>query len=87
MYQDAGKIRRKVHKILSNNQRILAELNTNGKLKVHKRQLMERGYKFGYLTNVFETRSGKTYQFCYDQGMLELSDGYFTLVVKQDYVD
>jgi hypothetical protein len=87
IYQDAGRIRRKVHRILRNNQRILSELKTNGKSKVHRRQLVERGYKFGYLTNLFETQSGKKYKFCYDQGLLEQADGYYTLVVKQDYVD
>jgi len=49
--------------------------------------MMEKGFNFRYHTNTYVTRSGKTYQFCYDQGYIELEGGYVALVVRQEYVD
>jgi len=75
-----------INSILRKNRRILAELNSSGRAKVQKEQLVEEGFKFAYHTNEFVTKSGKTYKFCYEQGYLELEPGLFALVVKHDYV-
>ncbi len=77
---------RRVNRILRKNRKILLELNPNGKSKVHKNQLLEKGFNFHYFTNVYKTKKGHVYYFCYEQGYLPLDDYYFTLVVKQDYV-
>ena len=61
-------------------------LNTKGKSKVHRNKLIELGMNFNYFTNVYRTKAGKTYYFCYDQGYLELEDDYYALVVKEEYV-
>ncbi|HMS99313.1 MAG TPA: hypothetical protein PKA12_11245 [Saprospiraceae bacterium] len=75
-----------INSILRKNRRILAELNSSGRAKVQKEQLVEEGFKFAYHTNEFVTKSGKIYKFCYEQGYLELEPGLFALVVKHDYV-
>lgn len=49
-------------------------------------KLIELGLNFDYFTNIYKTKAGKTYFFCYDQGYIELEDEYYALVVKQDYV-
>jgi hypothetical protein len=49
-------------------------------------KLVDSGLNFDYYTNVYKTRTGKTYFFCYDQGYLELEDDFFALVVKENYV-
>jgi hypothetical protein len=77
---------RNVNNILRKNRRILHSLNPNGKSKVHQDVLREKGFKFNYFTNIYSTKSGKDYFFCYDQGMLEIDNGYYALVEKQDYV-
>ena len=45
------------------------------------------GFRFGYFTNEYATRSGNIYRFCYEQGYLELDKDYFALVVRKEYVD
>ncbi len=84
---DATNFVRNINNILRKNRRILAELNPKGKSKVHRDQLLERGFKFSYFTNQYHTKSGNEYHFCYDQGYLALEDDYYALVVRQVYVE
>ena len=77
---------RRINYTIRKNRSILSSLNPNGKAKAHKEKLKDAGMNFDYFTNVYRTRSGKVYYFCYDQGYLELEDDYYALVVKEDYV-
>ena len=83
---DANNFVRNINFILRKNRRILEELNPEGKAKVKREQLITKGFNFSYHTNIFSTKTGKDYVFCYDQGYLPIEDDYFMLVVKQDYV-
>lgn len=74
---------RNVNNILGRNRRILLELNSNGKQKTHRDQLLKRGFDFDYYTNSYMTKSGNQYRFCYEQGYLTLKDGFVLLVVKK----
>jgi hypothetical protein len=78
---------RNINNILRRNRRILIELNPRGKAKVHRNKLIERGFQFNYFTNIYRTKAGKEYHFCYDYGYLELEDDFFTLVKRQEYVE
>jgi hypothetical protein len=78
---------RNINNILRRNRRILVALNPTGKARVHREQLLEQGFRFGYFTNEYVTKSGNVYRFCYDQGYLEREDDYFTLVVRKAYVE
>lgn len=49
-------------------------------------KLIDAGLNFDYYTNVYKTKTGKMYYFCYDQGYLEIDEEYFALVVKGNYV-
>jgi len=84
--RDSSNYIRKVNNILRRNRRILARFNPNGKAKVLGTTLMEEGFNFAYYTNIYETRKGARYHFCYDQGYLKLEDGYYALVERQEYV-
>jgi hypothetical protein len=77
---------RRVNATIRRNRSILARLNPQGKARLHKIKLIDSGLNFDYYTNVYKTRSGKVYYFCYDQGYLELEDDYYALVVKENYV-
>ena len=77
---------RRVNYTIRKNRSILSALNPNGKAKTHKLKLIDAGLNFDYFTNVYRTRAGKVYYFCYDQGYLELEDDYYALVVKENYV-
>lgn len=77
---------RKINNILRNNRKILELLNPKEKTVVSRKTLLDHGFSFTYFTNLYSTKSGKTYHFCYDYGYLELSDGKYGLVVKGDWV-
>ena len=84
--RDQDNYMRKVNNILRKNRRILAELNPNGKSKTTRSILTEKGFHFQYVTNIYQTKQGKVYYFCYEQGFLPLPNGEVALVVKKDYV-
>ena len=78
---DRTKFMRNVNNILRKNRRILAHLNPEGKIRVHKTKLIEEGFKFNYHTSSYSTKSGKTYFFCYEQGYIQSGSGYLALVI------
>jgi hypothetical protein len=75
---------RKVNHLLSRNRKILESLNVDGKKKVHRDQLVREGFDFSFFTNVYTTKAGDEYRFCYEQGYLQLSDQFFLLVRKEE---
>lgn len=77
---------RKINRRLTKNRRILKELNPEGKTTVHRNQLLKMKFDFDYYTNVYRTKAGKIYYFCYDQGYLPLENGFYALVERQEYV-
>ncbi|MDX1477622.1 MAG: hypothetical protein R3301_07925 [Saprospiraceae bacterium] len=84
---DASRFMRNINNVLRKNRRILASFNPTGKARVHRKQLADAGFKFGYFTNTYRTKAGKVYYFCYEQGYLPLDQDYFALVIRQEYVD
>ena len=84
---DSKNFMRNINNVLRKNRRVLIELNPEGKsITTSRDELLMRGFNFNYFTNTFETKQGKMYYFCYDQGYLELENGKYALVVKQEYV-
>ncbi len=77
---------RKVTNILKKNRKVLAELNPKGKAKVRYSDLTSLGFDFKYYTNVYKTKTGNEYFFCFDQGYLKIDDEYLALVVRQEFV-
>ncbi len=84
--EDANKYVRRINNILRKNRRILTSLNPEGKKTLDGITLAEEGFNFHYYTNVYTTKTGSQYFFCYEQGYLKLDDDRYMLVVKQDYV-
>ena len=82
---NSSKVIRNTNRILRKNRRILSSLNPDGKAKVHRKSLEGKGFDFTYHTSTYTTQKGRTYVFCYEQGYLDLSNGYFALVIRQEY--
>ena len=76
-----------IPKAVLNNWKILKELNVDGKTKVKKSKMESMGFNFRYLTSFYTTQKLDTYKFCFDQGYLEIKDGYVLLVVQADQVE
>ncbi len=73
---------KKVNNILKKNRKILTDLNPSGKSKAHKSHLTKLGFRFDYFTNIYTTKSGNVYYFCYEQGYLAIDNDFFALVKK-----
>ena len=80
---------RNVVNTLKRNRRILSDLNTGaeGKTKVHREKLLDHGFSFLYHTNTHITKAGNNYVFCFEQGYLELTENWFMLVRRDEYLD
>ncbi|MDR2009094.1 MAG: hypothetical protein LBQ22_01260 [Bacteroidales bacterium] len=85
--QDNTNFSRQVNKILKSNRRILFEIYQKNTRKVHKDKLVSAGFNFDYLTNIYKTKTGKIYFFCYDMGYINHEDDYHTIVERKEYVD
>ncbi len=84
--EDATAYVRRINNILRKNRRILASMNPTGKVTVDGIRLAEEGFNFHYFTNIYQTRKGSQYFFCYEQGYIKLDNDQYMLVHKQDYV-
>ncbi|MCR9171710.1 MAG: hypothetical protein NXI10_04410 [bacterium] len=84
--EDATKYMRRINNILRKNRRILSQMNPDGKKTVSGITLAEEGFNFHYYTNIYETKKGGVYYFCYEQGYLKMDNDTYMLVHKQDYV-
>ncbi len=80
---------RNVVNALKRNRRILMELNdgAQGAKKVHRDKLIQKGYNFMYHTNIYRTMKGNVYVFCFEHGYLELSENWYTLVRRDEYLE
>jgi predicted nucleic acid-binding Zn ribbon protein len=74
---------RNVNNTLRKNRRILMELNPEGKARVNRSKLNEKGFDFTYFTSLYTTKEGAVYKYCYEQGYLEMDKDWFLLVVKK----
>jgi predicted nucleic acid-binding Zn ribbon protein len=71
---------RNVNNLLRKNRRILEELAPDGKTKVHKNKLNEKGFDFKHITHLYKTQKGSTYLYCYEYGYLPLENDYFLII-------
>lgn len=84
--EDSSNYMRRINNILRKNRRILEKLNPDGKKTLDGITMAEEGFNFHYYTNIYTTKKGSQYIFCYDQGYLKMDDNQYMLVHKQDYV-
>jgi len=80
--KDGKNLIRNVNNRLRKNWRILEELNPKGKGTISKKKLDMKGFNFNYITEVYTTKVGKVYFFCYDQGYSVLENEMYMLVKK-----
>ncbi len=81
--EDSGYLRR-VNGILKRNRRILETLNPEGKTKIKWKALVNEGFNFDYITDMYETSKGIHYRFCYEYGYLLLENDEVLLVRRKN---
>lgn len=82
---DSGLLRL-INNALVKNRRILQSFLAAGKetARVHRDQLLLRGYNFKYHTQVFTTRTGNTYYYSYDFGYRVLENDWYLVVRNRE---
>lgn len=78
---------RNINGILRKNRRILEGLIPEGKetSKTRKDKLSSLGFNFQYYTNIYTTKKGVSYFFCYEFGYLPIENDYYFLVKRKEY--
>ncbi len=84
--QQSNEYVRLINSALKKNRKILCDCNPEGKSKIKGSELRLKGFDFGYFTNIYITKDGREYRFCYEQGYIQTGEDWYTLVVKQSYV-
>ena len=87
LHQDTNNFSRQINRILKNNRRILHEFYENNNRKISKEKMLATGFNFDYLTNIYKTKTGKTYYFCYDLGYISNDDVFYNIVERKEYVE
>ena len=82
--KDSRNLIRNVNNRLRKNYRILETLNPHQKTKTSRSKLIEMGFDFNYVTNIYTTKAGKVYYFVYNQGYLPLENEYYALVKRDN---
>lgn len=83
---DSAAIIKRINNILKKNRRVLEELLVDapeGKIKVSKKKLLDKGFNFSYQTHIYKTKTGTVYYFSYEYGYLPLENEYYMIVKRQ----
>lgn len=73
---------RNINNILRKNRRILESVvHDDGKGKISKQKLNDKGFNFKYFTQMHTTQKGAVYKLCYDYGYLPIENELY-LVIK-----
>lgn len=86
LYSQNNLLIKQTNNILKRNRKILEELNPSGKTKVPRKKMIGRGFDFTHVTSYYQTQSGKTYFFCYEQGYLSLDNDEVLLVKREENI-
>jgi hypothetical protein len=78
---------RDVNSSLRKNYRILEELIPEETAKASKAKMLQKGFNFSYYTNVYTTRKGANYYYCYEYGYLPIDNDYYFLVKKKELLE
>jgi hypothetical protein len=75
---------RTINNALAKNRRILESLLSDNELskKVSREKLFQLGFQFTYITQVYPTKTGEAYYFCYDYGYRMLDNSHLLIVRK-----
>mgnify|MGYP000371143192 CR=1 FL=1 len=73
-----------INNALRKNRRILENLNPDGKVKTHRDKLLSKGFNFEFFTNIYTTKAGDQYRFCYEQGYKEIGGGFYLIVKREE---
>ena len=82
--KDSKNLVRNINNRLRKNYRILNSFPLkDGKTTTTKMKLVDKGFDFEYITNLYTTKKGSTYHFLYDLGYLPLDNDRYIIVKRE----
>ncbi len=82
--KDSKNLIRNINNRLRKNYRVLDSFSLKeGKTKTTRTRLMDKGFDFEFITNLYTTKKGTTYYFVYDLGYLPLDNDYYMIVKRE----
>ncbi|GGD48005.1 hypothetical protein GCM10011361_13480 [Muriicola marianensis] len=82
--KDSRNLVRNINNRLRKNYRILESVFLEGgKARIPKNRLLDKGFHFEHITNLYTTKKGNTYFFVYDLGYLPLGNDYYMIVKRE----
>ena len=82
--KDSKNLVRNINNRLRKNYRVLDSFTLkDGKTRTSKTRLIDKGFDFDYITNLYTTKKGTTYYFVYDLGYLPLDNDYYMIVKRE----
>lgn len=78
---------RNVHGLLRKNRKILSDLYSDGKRKVHKDALIALGYNFNFFTHIIELTNGDCFHYCFEYGYKMLKNDFLELSYNSSCLD
>jgi len=85
--RDSNNFVRNVHGLLRKNRRILSDLYSEGRVRVHKDALIALGYNFSFYTHVIETSQGHKFHYCFEYGYRYTGDDFLELQQNSQYIE
>ncbi|MBS9462819.1 hypothetical protein KIM67_10380 [Flagellimonas sp. 389] len=82
--KDSKNLVRNINNRLRKNYRVLDGFTLkDGKTTTTKMKLVDKGFDFEYITNLYTTKKGSTYYFVYDLGYLPLDNDRYMIVKRE----
>lgn len=83
---DNSKLIRNINNALKKNHSVLQSLLPHGEetAKATRQKLIDRGFRFQYMTHQYQTKKGTIYFYCYDYGYLPLDNDWFLIVHREE---
>ncbi len=82
--KDSKNLIRNINNRLRKNYRILDSFSLkDGKTNTTRTKLLDKGFDFDFITNLYTTKKGTTYFFVYDLGYLPLDNDYYMIVKRE----
>jgi len=82
--KDSKNLVRNINNRLRKNYRILDSFKLKeGKARTTKTRLLDKGFDFEFITNLYTTKKGTVYYFVYDLGYLPLDNDYYMIVKRE----
>jgi len=80
---DSKNLIRNTNNRLRKNFNTLCDLNTTGKTKVTRTNLLNHNFDFNLFTSIYTTKAGNVYYYVYNQGYLKLENDYYLLIKRE----